>query len=102
MKIYCFAYNIIMALRNYYYYLSGENDYQRIRGSSQESLFNNDNRRGSADVTIRTDNVYESVEEFSLDLFFASPQTGFFVIPNIATVTILDAIVGECSLYSVS
>ena len=47
-------------------------------------------RRASADVTIRTDNVYEGVEEFRLDLFFASPQTGFFVIPNIATVIIND------------
>ena len=48
-------------------------------------------RRASAEVTIRTDNIYyEGVEEFSLDLFFASPQSGFFVIPNIATVTIID------------
>ena len=52
-------------------------------------------RRASAEVTIRTDNVYEGVEEFSLDLFFADPQARFFVIPNIATVTILDAIIGE-------
>ena len=47
-------------------------------------------RRASANVTIRTDNVYEGVEEFSLDLFFALPQAGFYVIPNIATVTIHD------------
>ena len=72
-----------------------ENDYQRIRGSQQERFFNNDNRRASAEVTIRTDNVYDGVEEFSLDLFFASPQTGFFVTPSIATVTILDEIIGE-------
>ena len=77
------------------YYMSDEDDYQRIRGSQQERFFNNDNRRASADVTIRTDNVYESVEEFSLDLFLASPQTGFFVTPNVYTVTILDAIIGE-------
>ena len=72
-----------------------ENDYQRIRGSQQERFFSNDNRRASTDVTIRTDNVHESAEEFSLYLFFASPQTGFFVIPDIVTVTILDAIIGE-------
>ena len=72
-----------------------EDDYQRIRGSQQERLINNNVRRASADVAIKTDNVYESVEEFSLDLFFASPQTGFFVMPNIATVTILDALIGK-------
>ena len=71
---------------------TGEDDYERIRGSSQERFFNNDNRRASADVTIRTDDVYEGAEMFSLDLFFASPQTGFFVIPDIANVTIIDAI----------
>ena len=47
-------------------------------------------RRASAEVTIRTDDVYEGAEEFDLDLFFANPQAGFFVIPNIATVTITD------------
>ena len=68
-----------------------EDDYQRIRGSQQEQLITNTMRRASAEVTIRTDNVYfEGVEEFSLDLFFASPQTGFFVLPNITTVTIND------------
>ena len=72
-----------------------EDDYQRIRGSQQEQFITNTMRRASAEVTIRTDNVYEGVEEFSLDLFFASPQSGFFVIPNITTVTILDAAVGE-------
>ena len=48
-------------------------------------------RRASADVTIMTDDVYEGVEEFSLDLFFAQQQSGFFVVPSIATVTIIDA-----------
>ena len=48
-------------------------------------------RRASAEVTIRPDNVYEDDEEFSLDLYFTQPQTGYFVIPNIATVTIKDA-----------
>ena len=67
-----------------------EDDYQRIRGSQQEEFISNTIRRASAEVTIRTDNVYEGAEEFSLDLFFASSQTGFFVIPNIATVTITD------------
>ena len=47
-------------------------------------------RRASAEVTIRTDDKYEGVEEFSLELFFASPRTGFFVKPNIATVTIVE------------
>ena len=72
-----------------------EDDYQRIRGSQQEQFFSNIKRRASAEVTIRTDNVYESVEEFNLDLSFTQPQTGFFVIPNIVTVTILDAAIGE-------
>ena len=68
-----------------------EDDYQRIRGSQQEQLITNTMKRASAEVTIRTDNVYyEGVEEFSLDLFFSSPQTGYFVIPNITTVTIND------------
>ena len=72
-----------------------EDDYQRIRGSQQEQFITHTMRRASAQVTIRTDNVYEGVEEFSLDLSFTQPQTGFFVIPNIATVTILDAAIGE-------
>ena len=67
-----------------------DDDYQSIRGSQQEQFITNTMRRASAEVTIRTDNVYEGVEEFSLELFFATPQTGFFVIPNIATVTIND------------
>ena len=46
------------------------------------------------DVTIKRDNVNEGAEEFSLELFFASPRTRFFAIPNIATVTLLDAIIG--------
>ena len=52
-------------------------------------------RTASADVTIKTDNVYERLEEFSLELHLASPQTRFFVMPNIASVTILDAMIGE-------
>ena len=47
------------------------------------------------DVTIKIDNVNEGAEEFSLELFFASPQSGFFVNPNIAMVTILDSIIGD-------
>ena len=86
---YCNHSTIIM------YNYTDEDDYQRIRGSQQEQFFSNTMRRASAEVTLRTDNVYEGVEEFRLELFFASPQTGFFVIPNIATVTVLDAIIGE-------
>ena len=52
-------------------------------------------RRASADVTIKTDNVYERLEEFSLELHLASPQARFFVMPNIASVIILDAMIGE-------
>ena len=77
------------------YTLTDEDDYQHIRGSQQERLLNNNIRRASADVAIKTDNVYDGVEEFSLDLFFAAQQTGFFVMPNIATVTIYDALIGE-------
>ena len=69
---------------------TGENDYQRIRGSQQEQFITNTMRRASAEVTIRIDDVYEGAEEFNLDLFFASPQSGFFVIPSVATVTITD------------
>ena len=47
-------------------------------------------RRGNADVTINTDNVYEGTEEFNLVLTFAQPRRRFFVIPNITTVTIND------------
>ena len=47
------------------------------------------------DVTITIDNVNEGAEEFSLELFFASPQSGFFVNPNIAIVTISDANTGD-------
>ena len=78
-----------------YIIYTDENDYQRIRGSQQEQFITSTMRRASADVTIRIDNVNEGAEEFSLELFFASPQSGFFVIPNIATVTILDAAIGE-------
>ena len=69
---------------------TGEDDYQRIFGSQQEQFFNDAIKRASANVTIRTDNIYEGAEGFNLDLFFASPQAGFYVIPNIATVTIND------------
>ena len=47
-------------------------------------------RSACVDVTIRTDNVYEGVEDFSLDLFFDNAEIGFFVIPNVTTVTISD------------
>ena len=79
----------------YYIFLcyTGEQDYQPIR--SQEQTLNNHVRRASVNVTIRTDSESEGVEQFSLELSLASPQTGFFVRPNIATVTILDAILGE-------
>ena len=72
---------------------TGEQDYQPIR--SQEQTLNNNVRRASVNVTIRTDSESEGVEQFSLELSLASPQTKFFVRPNIATVTILDAIIGE-------
>ena len=52
-------------------------------------------RRASAEVTIRTDNVNEGAEEFTLELFFAQPQSGFFVIPSIATVIVLDSAIGK-------
>ena len=42
------------------------------------------------EVTISTDNVNEGTEEYSLNLFYMSPQNFFFVMPNIATVRILD------------
>ena len=72
-----------------------EDDYQHIHGSQQERQLTYSNRRASADVKINIDSMYEGVEEFSLELYFASPQTGFFVSPNIATVTVLNTIVGE-------
>ena len=72
---------------------TGEQDYQSIH--SQGQLLNNHVRRASVNVTIRTDSELEGVEQFSLELSLASPQTEFFVRPNIATVTILDAIIGE-------
>ena len=72
-----------------------EDDYQRIRGSQQEQFITNTMRRASAEVTIRTDNLNEGVEEFSLELFLAQPQTGFFVIPSITTVTVLDSTIGK-------
>ena len=48
------------------------------------------NRQASAEIIIRTDDVYEGTEIFSLNLSLASPQSGVFVIPNIANLTIID------------
>ena len=42
------------------------------------------------DVTIHTDNMDEIAEKFSIELLFAEPSGGFFVVPNITTVTIVD------------
>ena len=81
-KHYALVYNTFM--------YTDEDDYQRIRGSQQERFFSNTMSRASAEVTIRTDDKYEGVEEFSLDLFFAQQLSGFFVKPNNANVTIIE------------
>ena len=69
-----------------------ENDYQRIGRFDQEQLLNDATRRARVEVAINTDNVNEGTEEFSLNLFYIRPQNRFFVMPNIATVRILDTI----------
>ena len=77
------------------YACADEADYVPINVGSQEQQLNNSKRTACVDVTIKTDDVRESAEDFSLNLFYVNPQTRFFVMPIIATVTILDATMGE-------
>ena len=72
-------------------------DYMPIRSQffEMERVLTNAVRSACIDVTIHMDNVYEDTEEFSIELLYAMPSGGFFVTPNITTVTIMDT-TGEC------
>ena len=78
-------------------FTKGELDYMPIRSQffEMERVLTNAARSACIDVTIRMDNVYEDTEEFSIELLFAEPSGGFFVAPDITTVTIMDT-TGEC------
>ena len=74
----------------------GEMDYMPIRSQffEKERTLTNDERSACIDVTIHTDNMDEIAEKFSIELLYAMPSGGFFVIPDMTTVTIVD-ITGE-------
>ena len=67
-------------------------DYMPIRSQffEMERTLTNNERSACIDVTIHTDNMDEIAEEFSIKLRYAMPSGGFFVIPDITTVTIMN------------
>ena len=76
------------------FYLSkGEMDYVPIQ-SQMERVLTDATRSACINITIHTNNMDEIAEKFSIELLYVMPLKGFFVIPDITTVTIVD-ITGE-------